>query len=146
MTGPDERNGTDRRRPLLLAAGFFLLQCIGLYLPKVPSSGSDLPLDKVGHVIMFAVVTGVAVWAGIPWKWVVAVMLAQAVISELIQGYLLTGRGSDPWDFVADVVGIGLGLAVAKQLPIRSARKPSRDDDRREESSIPSPPSRPDPG
>ena len=109
----DERPGVERPWPLLLAAGVFLAQCIALYLPKVPSSESDLPLDKVAHVVMFAVVTGVAVWAGIAWKWVVAVMLAQAVISELVQGYLLAGRGSDPWDFVADLVGIGLGLLAA---------------------------------
>ena len=113
MQHSPDRIATAPRWPLLLAAGVFLLQCVALYLPKVPSSGSDLPLDKVGHVVMFAVVTAVAVWAGVAWKWVVVVMLAQAVISELVQGYLLAGRGSDPWDFVADLIGIGLGLLAA---------------------------------
>lgn len=121
MPEPHENGATARRWPLLLAAGVFLVQCIALYAPKVPSSGSDLPLDKLAHVFMFAVVTGVAVWAGIPWKWVVAVMLAQAIVSELIQGYLLAARGSDPWDFVADVLGIALGLMGARLVPEISA-------------------------
>ena len=125
---PDQTD-TSRRWPLLLAAGVFLLQCIALYAPKVPSSGSDLPLDKVGHVIMFAVVTGVAVWAGIPWKWVVVVMIAQAVFSELVQGYLLAGRGSDPWDFVADIVGIALGLVGARLALGRSTSTIQSDPD-----------------
>jgi VanZ family protein len=115
-----ERTGGLRRRPLLLAAIAFLAQCLALYLPRVPSSGSDLPLDKVAHVVMFAVVTGLAVWAGIPWKWVVAVMVMQAIISELVQGYLLAGRGSDPWDFVADLIGIALGLGTAQVVRAHS--------------------------
>ena len=38
--------------------------------------------------------------------------MVQAVGSEVLQGALLPNRSGDPWDVVADLVGVAAGLAV----------------------------------
>ena len=107
--------------PLALTAIAFIGMSIGLYAPHVPSGGgTDLPLDKLVHFGMFAVVAGLAYWASIPTAWIVGVLLAQAVISELVQDQLLTERGGDVWDLVADMAGIAIGLGVARLLVTKS--------------------------
>jgi hypothetical protein len=76
-----------------------------LYWPRTPSTGG-LPVDKVVHAAVFGIVLWVAAKAGL-WVWPVAGLLAaHAVVSELIQHYLLAGRSGDPADSVADLVGV----------------------------------------
>lgn len=87
------------------------VQCWALYVPRPPTVESGLPLDKVVHLALFAVVTWLGVRAG--WRWVVPLMIVQAAVSELVQLLLLPNRGGDWWDLLADVAGIGLGWALA---------------------------------
>lgn len=98
-----------------LATGWALLI---LALCSVPgSSVPDLTLfsyDKLGHFGMFFI--GALLWLQ-AWperpKQVIAVGLVLSVGTELIQGltpYL--GRSADPFDVVADVLGLSLGLAL----------------------------------
>jgi hypothetical protein len=44
-----------------------------------------------------------------------------AAVSEPLQGALTTTRVADPWDFVADLVGIVLGVVVAMGIRRRAA-------------------------
>lgn len=117
MTAPDSRtDGSSTRRlwPLLFAAAL-LVQCLILYWPSPPDSLPDGPdgLDKVVHLLVFAVPAALGVLAGLR-RWIVVVVFGlQAAASELIQGWLLADRGADPWDFLADLFGIALGLLVA---------------------------------
>jgi VanZ family protein len=101
-TPPDER--TQR----LWKALFVLVVAVHLavlYWPRSPSSGG-LPVDKVVHAVVFGIVLWVAAQAGLR-IWLVAALLAvHAVVSELIQHYLLTGRSGDPADSVADLAGV----------------------------------------
>lgn len=106
---------------LALAIG---LQLWGLYAPEAPDSG-DLPgSDKLGHVLMFALVMASGVVAGIPAALLAVVLVLQAVVSETVQGMLLSMRSGDVWDAVADLVGIALGWAIAHRwAPSRVRRR-----------------------
>jgi VanZ family protein len=96
-----------------------LVQVWALYWPRQPSVDTGLPLDKVVHFGLFAVVTYAGVHAGIS-RWLVAViMVGQAVLSETVQHFLLAQRSGDVWDLVADVAGITVALWVTRDRPHR---------------------------
>lgn len=109
---------------LLLGAGAFVVQCVGLYGPPGPPSPSGIPLDKINHVIGFAVPVALFTLARVDWRIIAAAALAQAAASEIVQGMLLPERSGDPLDLLADVVGIGLGFGAAAAW-IRSRSGPS---------------------
>ena len=114
------------RRLLLVLA--LLLHLAVLYAPRVPSAGPvGVPgTDKVVHVAVFALVVALALWSALPARWVVPLALAHAVGSEVVQHVFLADRSGDPWDVLADVIGVGLGWAVGVVLSRRSvARGPS---------------------
>lgn len=73
--------------------------------------------DKVGHLLVFGAPAGLAVLLRRPWA--AGIVLAHALVSEPLQGWLTAARVADPWDLVADLVGIGLGMTIAWLL-IRS--------------------------
>lgn len=77
---------------------------------------TGLPLDKLVHVTLFAVVTWLGLRAG--WRWVLPAMLAQAALSELVQLWLLPNRGGDWWDVAADLAGIAIGWGLAMVRPV----------------------------
>lgn len=91
-----------------------LIQVWALYVPKAPGVQTGLPVDKVVHFLLFAVVTWLGVRGGIPARWMAWLMLLQAAASELVQHLWLSQRGGDVWDFVADVLGIAAGLLLAR--------------------------------
>ncbi len=89
-------------------------QCIALYWPRTPSIGSGLPLDKVVHVALFAGVAALGTRAGLRMRWLVLLLSLQAVVSEVVQGWLLPGRGTEAADLLADAVGIAAGLLIGR--------------------------------
>ena len=103
-----------RRRVLLglLVAAVFA-QFVVLYAPAQPGG---LPVfahaDKVVHVLVFLVPTALALVAGLPARVVVPLFAAHAVVSEVVQGALLPMRAGDPFDVLADLSGVVLGVVV----------------------------------
>lgn len=91
-----------------------LAQSWALYVPRAPGLQTGLPLDKVVHLALFAAVTWLGLRCGLTPTWLVALMLMQAALSELVQHWWLPQRGGDWWDFVADVAGIVLGLVLGR--------------------------------
>lgn len=89
--------------------------------------GADVPsfwqVDKLGHAGMFAVPALVAVRLGGPVPF--AVLVLHALCSEPLQAWLTTSRELDPWDTVADLVGIVLGVLVAQAWRSRSRKRPA---------------------
>jgi hypothetical protein len=92
------------------------LQLWVLYAPSVPDAASFAPpfADKLVHGFVF----GLAVWAWSRlrrrWAWLIAALFAaHAVASEFIQWRFLAERTGDPWDVVADLAGVALGLGAA---------------------------------
>ena len=116
--GPRGRNTTDTLDPASAAgpaaasrwAGTtFVLtviaQLVVLYWPRSPSTGG-LPIDKLVHAVVFGAVLAAAAWAGLRPRLVGVVLLAHAVVSELVQHYLLPNRSGDWTDAVADAIGV----------------------------------------
>ncbi|WP_246074766.1 VanZ family protein [Marihabitans asiaticum] len=97
-----------------------LMQLVALYAPSAGSGGVPVS-DKVVHAVIFAAPVVSAAVAR--WRWgALAVLLAvHAPLSELVQGALLPARSGDPWDVVADLVGVAGGCAAA--LLVTAARR-----------------------
>ncbi len=92
------------------------LQLAVLYVPRAPTvAAGGLPLDKLVHLLVFALPTFALIRAGVPRGWVIALMALQAPLSEVIQGWLLAERSGDPRDVVADLVGVALGAWLASR-------------------------------
>ncbi|MEZ5114993.1 MAG: hypothetical protein R2737_01885 [Candidatus Nanopelagicales bacterium] len=109
-----------RWRLLVFVLGFLGLTA-ALYWPSVPGPQTDLPLDKAVHLALFAGVAFLGTWAGVPTMWLGALLLLQAVASEVVQARLLDRRGGDLLDLAADVLGIALGLLAARALRVGTA-------------------------
>lgn len=107
----------DRRRRWLLALSVLAVavHLIALYEPGSPDGviGFDIPgADKVAHVLLF----GVPVWllgrlTGRSWL-IAGVFAAHAVVSELVQHWFLPYRSGDPFDLVADLLGIAAAILL----------------------------------
>ena len=119
----------------LLRAGFvacLLAQFWVLYL-YVPSGSDTVSLphaDKVVHAVVFAAPALLGVLAGLR-AWIVGAVLAvHAPLSEVVQHLWIPGRAGDPWDVVADVVGVLLGLALGALMLRRVRRRETVTPDR----------------
>ncbi len=101
---------------LTLAVVGLVVQGIALYRPTAPSGAGIPGLDKLGHALIFAVPVFFFIRAGVR-SWLVALLaVIHAVLSELIQANFYRYRSGDPWDVIADCVGIGIGWGVARLL------------------------------
>jgi VanZ family protein len=109
------------RQSLRWAVAFavsIVVQLLVLYLPRAPSTGT-LPVDKVVHATVFGAVLYTGARLGLPARPLAAALVVHAVVSELIQHFLLSGRTGDPFDVVADLSGV---LIVILFLRRRSQR------------------------
>ena len=97
-----------------LAAIALVIQLAVLYAPRTPTVETGLPLDKVAHVVVFAVPVVALVAAGLPRRWVVMGMALHALLSEVLQAAVLPQRSGDPADVVADLVGVAIGAWLAR--------------------------------
>jgi len=115
--------GEGRRRwssvPAIVAV---LFQLGVLYAPSGAGSAPFPNFDKLVHCAVFALPVFFAVLARLPMTPVIAILAVHAPVSELIQGTLLPNRSGDPWDVVADLVGVTLG-ATAAHFALRSATR-----------------------
>ncbi len=87
-----------------------------LYWPRVTVAGPVTWTDKVVHPVLFLVPLVVwSLWWG-RWQPVAMLLAAHAVVSELVQHFCLPNRSGDPWDAAADLLGVGIGLALVIPL------------------------------
>lgn len=110
---------TFRRALLALAV---VVHLVALYAPRLPSTGADgVPAsDKLGHVAVFGAVALTGMLAGLPARRLVPALLAHALVSELVQHWLLPDRTGDPVDVVADVAGVAAGWWLGDRLSRRA--------------------------
>jgi hypothetical protein len=104
-------------------AAFAVAVCanlVVLYWPRAVSQGGIPEADKIVHVAIFAVVAATGLRARIPIAWLVGLLVAQAVISELIQHWFLVNRTGDPLDTAADLVGVAVGVFLGRKLASRT--------------------------
>ena len=112
-----------RRRSLLPAGVALLLQLVVLY---APSGGGAAPFpyfDKLVHASVFALPVLLGLLARLPLIPVAAVLALHAPVSEVVQATLLPQRSGDPWDAVADLAGVALGVLTARAVAARSVRR-----------------------
>jgi len=96
--------------PVLVAV---VLQFVLLYSPSGGGTAPFPNFDKLVHCAMFALPVFFALLAGLPRVPVIAVLALHAPVSEFIQWTLLPNRSGDPWDVVADLVGVTIGAIGA---------------------------------
>ena len=109
--------------PLLVA---LLVNLWGVYAPSEPGGVSLFPdADKVGHLVIFGALAWAAVRAGVPVRWVAAILVLHAVESEIVQGSLLPHRDGDWHDALADVLGVIVGIGLAAARRPRGSRRPA---------------------
>ncbi len=106
------RPSRTRRVWLLLFGVSLLLQLVVLYAPSAPGGPEVNGLDKVIHASVFGAAVLTALLAGLPRRWVLAVLALHAPVSEVVQATLLPSRDGDVWDAVADLTGVGLALGA----------------------------------
>lgn len=112
-------------RPLFVVA--VLLQLVVLYVPSTPE-GPDVPgVDKLVHLAVFLLPAVLGALAGIRLVLLAALLAGHAVLSEVIQQVALPARSGDPWDVVADLVGVALGIAIGAALQRRAVRRRNGD-------------------
>jgi hypothetical protein len=88
---------------------------------------SDVPtappgVDKVVHGLLFLVLAFTGRWAGIRQSVLGVALVGYAVVSELIQGLSPLDRSMSVGDWLADVVGVVVGLALWTWVAGRVAR------------------------
>ena len=79
-------------------------------------------VDKLIHGLLFAVLAVTGRWAGIGRPVLGVLLVAYAVVSELVQGLTLLDRTASVADGVADVAGLVLGLVLWELLARRRPR------------------------
>jgi hypothetical protein len=104
----------------LLLAGSVVVQLVALYWPQQVGGGGPPGTDKLVHALLFAAVAFTGRFAGVPVRWLAALLAAHAVVSELVQALLLPGRSGDPRDVFADLVGVAGGLLAARAAGARA--------------------------
>jgi membrane associated rhomboid family serine protease len=87
--------------------------------------GSDVPsappgVDKVIHTALFAALALSGRWAGIGRPVLPILLVAYAAVSEVVQGLGPLDRSASVADWVADVIGLLLGLALWRFLARRT--------------------------
>lgn len=100
-------------KALSIAWALVILALCSIPGPSLPDA-AVLSFDKVGHLGMFFIgsLLWLRAWPERPLR-VVAAGLAFSVGTELYQGVMpFLGRSADPFDVVADVLGLLLGLAL----------------------------------
>jgi VanZ family protein len=101
-----------------------LIQLYGLYSPRQAGPHTGIPNDdKVAHLLLFGSVAYLGLRVGVRARLLLAVLVANAVVSELVQHFLLPHRSGDPFDSLTDLVGV----AVGAWLGFRAIRRPGPD-------------------
>lgn len=116
---PDRARGAGRGLLWLLLVALLGLQVWGLYL-YVPGVGEPVLTgqDKLAHGLLFGLPAAVAALLGSAPA--LLVLTCHALLSEPLQAALTTTRSADPWDLVADLIGIALAVGVV--WSVRSRR------------------------
>jgi hypothetical protein len=97
----------------LIFAIVLVVQCWALYAPSIGGPSLFPGADKVVHTALFLAVTWAGIRVGLPARWLIGVLIADAVISELVQSALPARDGSF-FDVLADLLGVYLGWLAAR--------------------------------
>jgi len=128
------------RRPWLWLGLWWLGVLVLIYVCMMPHPPqlSDLPdTDKAEHFLAYLLLAAgaVQVYAGPrAWRWAALGLLLLGIGIEVAQGAWTTTRSADPFDALADALGVAAGMATALtplrdllwRLETRAARRDRR--------------------
>lgn len=102
-------------RPRLARTVFALL--LGISLAMFLTPGEDVPQtgpnDKVVHALIFVALAVAGRWAQVPWPALGIGLASYAALTEVLQATLPIHRDGNVPDFLADAIGICVGLLLA---------------------------------
>jgi hypothetical protein len=93
-----------------------------LFAPAGDVPFAPAGVDKLVHAGLFAALALSGRWAGIERSALAALLVLYAAVSEVLQGLTPLDRSASLADWLADVVGIVLGLALWGLLARRRDR------------------------
>jgi hypothetical protein len=85
--------------------------------------------DKADHLLVFAFLAVLGLWAAVGTPGLVAGLTGYAVLTEVLQARATSDRHGDPVDVLADLLGVALGVLLV--VGLRKARRASSDRARR---------------
>ena len=91
-----------------------------LFAPASDVPGAPPGVDKIVHATLFAALALSGRWAGIGRTALAPALVLYAAVSEVLQGMI--GRDAAVGDWVADVVGLLLGLLIWQSAADRRSR------------------------
>jgi hypothetical protein len=91
-----------------------------LFAPASDVPGAPPGVDKIVHATLFAALALSGRWAGIGRTALAPALVLYAAVSEVLQGMI--GRDAAVGDWVADVVGLLLGLLIWQLTSDRRTR------------------------
>ena len=95
-----------------------------LFAPADDVPFAPAGVDKIVHASLFAALAVTGRWAGVARVVLAPVLVLYAAVSEVLQGMI--GRDAAVGDWIADVVGLLLGLLVWDWVGRRADRRPDR--------------------
>ena len=91
-----------------------------LFAPADDVPSAPPGVDKAVHLLLFATLALSGRWAGVRAGVLAALLIGYAAVSEVVQGLSPLGRSASVADWVADALGVVVGLAVWARLVVRS--------------------------
>ncbi|GAA4476580.1 hypothetical protein GCM10023094_16760 [Rhodococcus olei] len=102
-----------------------VITLVMLFSPGSTVPGGPPGSDKVTHLVMFLALAIAARYAGFRAVWVLVGGAVYAAASEVLQAVLPIQRTGSVWDWLADVVGVALGLGIVWAWQAGRGRKAS---------------------
>ena len=99
-----------------------LVSVVVLFAPAGDVPSAPPGVDKLVHLLLFAVLAVTGRWAGVRLGVLTVLLAGYAALSEVLQAVTPLARSGSPADLLADVVGIAIGV-VGWQLGARSPRR-----------------------
>ena len=108
-----------------ILCGIVILILTGLPGSFLPHVKPVVGMDKVAHLLMYATFAFLCIWGyrrqyvanGVPYRQravilALLVSIAYGGLTELMQEFLVPTRTGDWFDFLADIIGTGVGVLV----------------------------------
>ncbi len=111
----------------------FLTGAPGSYFPTVISFWDWISPDKIVHIVIFGIQTILVLYA-IRWQYlskskrlvctvvILVIVTLFALLTEVLQKYVFIGRHGNVYDFIADFVGVVIGIVAYYLFKIKKKK------------------------
>jgi VanZ family protein len=121
-TGTPPRSSRRWRRVVFVVCLF--VSMVVLFAPSSDVPPGPRGVDKVVHVVLFALLAASGRYAGVRWAVLLPALAAYAAASEPLQSLPGIGRSTSLADWVADVTGLLLSyVGAVARTRLRSASR-----------------------